>query len=365
MMKAIFARSRGVRNILIAAPYAAATMFALCPETLRKRWPSGATSVSAVRRLAVRLGAGVVMTTATVSLLLTAAAPATEAGAPPPLELITYEQKAEALHVNSIRFTANFDEDLDVKATSVSLPLDFIIDGGGEASALPKQAVIRFEGLGKGIEVRVVGGKTYVHKPGNAERDGGRPWVVEAEGLLSRWDGVDPYGLMSGIMGSLSVGAAGGGEEAIHGSGSFAQLSGVLAEAQSTKDVGSEIVNGQQATEFSATLDPRALLSKLSTKVLAELEKDTEASGSSAALGCLLGDGASASTARSGSGSEPGGTSIGSCTRVHQRGVAARWRASRVITVAWPGLCGLMSTITPSSSSTRMSSSAPEATIRL
>lgn len=197
-----------------------------------------------------------------------------------PPELLAFEQAAEALHVNSIRFSASFEEDFSIPLShSKTLPLDLPVQATGEESTVPRRAKIEIGVLGESTEARVIGETAYVRRLTPSDLGGvasGRTWTREAGGELARSTGVDPFSLGGSFVGSVS-GSEGGGETAASGeapaASSFAGLSKALATATSITDVGPELVDGAQATEFAATLEPATLLAKLSAQQEAELRK--------------------------------------------------------------------------------------------
>lgn len=170
-----------------------------------------------------------------------------------PPDLVALEQKAEALHVNSVSFTVL----TEVPAEVGSLVLSF--RGSGVASVSPEEASMESEMLGVTNKTRVVGHAIYTYSFVAAAHDKGRPWVRRhhAAGL-----GVDPLSLDGAVFSTSGVGS--GIEAGTAAGGSFAGIARAFAEASSVTEVGPEIVNGSQATEFSATLSPSEFLAGLS-----------------------------------------------------------------------------------------------------
>lgn len=121
---------------------------------------------------------------------------------------------------------------------------------------------------------RTIGRAVYTYRPSVAGYDGGRPWVRSenpppghggpSTGLSAIFDSVNP---LSGGSGSAQKGS----------NNLFAKLIGELNEAQSVREVGPASVDGQQTTEFTATIP---LTDLLTPRQQAEIEK----TGSSAAL---------------------------------------------------------------------------------
>lgn len=227
-------------------------------------WKSGCevATKSSMRRLlataAVALVCAASPTTASASL-------APPAATPPP-DLVAFEQQAEALEVNSVKFSVLYEISLGsfpgLKGMSFTLP----IEGEGETSLSPEEGFAKAGIFGMTTEVRVIGDTSYTRKPSATQLDKGRPWVREAHKRSIA--GVDPLSLGSNVVSTTTSGEAG---EAP--SGPFAALIEALSGAQTLTEVGPEIVNGSEATEFAATLSPNRLLAGISHELLEKAHK--------------------------------------------------------------------------------------------
>ncbi len=193
--------------------------------------------------------------------------PPEAAGSSLPPELVALEQKMQALHVNSVRFSALYELSLGSLPGTKGFSLTLPIEGTGEASVSPEEGFAKVGLFGQDTEVRIVGHTTYTRKPNASEADKGRPWVRETHSNAVA--GIDPLGLGSGVAGAGTNGEAQGASSA----GSFDGLAGVLNESTTVTEVGPEIVNGRQATEFAATLSPTKLLAGVSTELLAHMKR--------------------------------------------------------------------------------------------
>jgi len=162
-----------------------------------------------------------------------------------PPELQALQQKAETLKLTSERFVLNFL----VKAPSGK---ETTLLGEGVAAVSPTRAQITESAGGKRVSIRVVGHSVYVNYQGLARVDGGRPWVRVPDKQLSEESGVD---LTSGPQSAAQA---------------YTQLD---SAAESIKDVGPASIEGQATTEFTATINLQALLSKFGAKLVAKLKK--------------------------------------------------------------------------------------------
>lgn len=211
-------------------------------------------------------GAAVALMCALSPTAAAAASLAPPAATPPP-DLVTFEQQAEALHVNSVKFSVLYELSLGsfpgLKGMSFTLP----IEGEGVMSTSPAEGSLKAGIFGQDTEVRLVGDTSYIRKPTIAEMDKGRPWVREDHKRSTA--GVDPIGLGGNVVGATTSGEAG---EAPAG-GSFAGLIDALSGASAITEVGPEIVNGSEATEFAATLSPQRLLAGISNELLEKAHK--------------------------------------------------------------------------------------------
>jgi len=180
--------------------------------------------------------------------------------ATPPPDLVAFEQKAEALHVNSVKFSVLYEITLgSLPGASKGISLTVPIEGEGEMSVSPEEGFAKAGIFGLDTEMRVIGDTTYTRKSSAGHLDKGRPWVREVRKHSAA--SVDPFG----IGGLVAVATTKGEAEEASPSGSFAGMTGVIAGVSSVTEVGPEIVNGSEATEFAMTLSPRKLLSGLST----------------------------------------------------------------------------------------------------
>lgn len=225
---------------------------------------------------------------ATLGLAAGACSTASAAVALPP-ELESLELRGEALHVNTVRFRMSLEEAFDLKlGEGRSFDFDLPIEGEGVASESPEAAVFHLDTLGQDAEVRVLDGTTYVKRAtglGSPEVAPKRTWKREP-GIEG--GGTDPLTLGTGISGNVasedegSAGSPGAAGNPVSG------IAQALAAASTITQVGPEIVNGSQATEFAATLEPSALLGKDFPKLRATLEKIEEKQGHEAHITAQL-----------------------------------------------------------------------------
>jgi hypothetical protein len=171
------------------------------------------------------------------------AAGAVAATAPPELQAL--EQKAESLKVTSERFELQFL----VRAPSGK---ETTLLGEGVAAISPARAALTETADGKRLAIRVVGRSIFVEYPGLARLDGGRPWVRVPETRLAEESDVN----LTAAPQSAS------------------QAYALLNAASTTiSEVGPATVEGQPTTEFSATVDLDALLSRFGPKLVAKLQQ--------------------------------------------------------------------------------------------
>jgi hypothetical protein len=118
--------------------------------------------------------------------------------------------------------------------------------------------------------VRTIGDTVYSYLPAAASLDGGRPWVRSRRKPPPK-PGTTAAQVVA-VLDSLAPTLAGPGEGS---AGSFAKLIGYLNGAVSIQEGGSVAVDGQQTTEFTASLSIVKLLAgELSPEQLAKLEQD-------------------------------------------------------------------------------------------
>lgn len=122
---------------------------------------------------------------------------------------------------------------------------------------------------------RTIGKTIYTYKPSVASYDGGRPWVRSKVEPAPKPSGDSAK--FAAVIDSLSPTFAGGTTGV--SAGLFSKLIEELGEAQSVQEVGPAAVDGQQVTEFTASVPLARLLSP------AQLEAITKTSSS---LGELL-----------------------------------------------------------------------------
>lgn len=212
------------------------------------------------------------------------AAVATPATATLPPALVTLEQKMQQLQVSSDRFSMKvelggsgltgkgglFGELTEgsggkghreaaggkalVRSARTTPKMIPLFTGVGEQS-LPNEpgatevAVLKAKLFGVvPMEIRVVGGDGYVHEPGVARIDGGRPWLIMSLAEVSEQEGsfAAPTGPGNGATGGLS-----------------GRLTKDLETAEEVTEVGTATVDGKQTTEFAAKLNLRKVFEGL------------------------------------------------------------------------------------------------------
>ncbi len=161
-------------------------------------------------------------------------------------ELQALEEKSKELKIASERFTIDYL----VKAPSGKV---VSVTGAGEERTSPPRAQVQETVKGKKVVVRVVGSTLYTEYPGLARVDQDRPWVRSSASRLSSESGID---FLSGASRFTAT---------------YALLG---SEAEAVERVGPASVNGQEATEFTATVSLARLTSQLSASVRSELERD-------------------------------------------------------------------------------------------
>jgi hypothetical protein len=197
-----------------------------------------------------------------------AGAPIGPATLPPALQAL--EQKMEQLQINSERYsrTIRSAETIATERQSrhgkrisrrkrVSLSLTEL----GEASLSPDAGQVFIAGHTRRPSFLAIGSSLYSYSPKAARMDGGRPWIRLDRPDATSVAAIFPY---HGQAREVSLG----------GSGSYAGLINLLATAVGQVDVvGPATVDGQQTTEFTATVEPLSLIKGLSKKNLALIRK--------------------------------------------------------------------------------------------
>jgi hypothetical protein len=186
-----------------------------------------------------------------------------------PPTLVALEQKMEAIQVNSERFsqaihgtghTASSEQHgVNGKRIRHSGHVSVDITDVGEVSLSPAEGVIFAHPNASKPSLLLIGATLYAYTPTIARRDGDRPWVrfhgKAAPGTIELF----PYhGQPEEVSGS--------------GTGSYAGLINLIATAEgAVVENGPISVDGQQATEFTATVQPLNLIKGLSQKELEAL----------------------------------------------------------------------------------------------
>jgi hypothetical protein len=204
------------------------------------------------------------------SMLLTAAAlfatgpPAASAAAPPP-ELAPLLQKTAALQINTERFTG------EVTILPRHLPRKLKDLGGlklklsGEESVAPEAAAVTSTIAGEAVSLVLADDKIYLHEPGIAKLDGGRPWIELDEQSSGKLFGSNPS-LGSGT----GLGGTGGGISQDH----FKLETALLKASKDVRPLGPSTIDGQAVTGFAGTADPKQIEeTHLSAKLRAEVRK--------------------------------------------------------------------------------------------
>lgn len=183
--------------------------------------------------------------------------------APLPPDLVVLEQKMARLQVKSERFSQVSSGTIKVTNESNGKPVGrskrYSLDATamGEGSLASNEGEISIESSsGRSKEV-VIGSTVFTYSRKVARLDGGRPWVrARVPGAT-----VLPY--------QRSVDEADAG-----GTGPYAELINLLTTAVGeVAEVGPVSVDGQQATEFQAAVDPLELIRGLTQEDLQRIEK--------------------------------------------------------------------------------------------
>ncbi len=235
-----------------------------------------------------------------VAMAVAAAAPAAPAAAPAalaaegapapaqtpavvPPNLQALEQKMAQIRFNTARISLRFVfGELGSPAGGAELGSDvnkaksFAISAAGAIRFSPPAAAFTstVEGLGlpfltKTSKERTIGKTIYTYKPSVARFDGGRPWVRSRQKPAPKPD--SDSARLSAVVESLAPTFSGSSRG--DSTGWFTKLIEDLNGAVSIQEVGPVTVDGQQATEFTASLSLAKLLAgKLSPKQLASMK---------------------------------------------------------------------------------------------
>jgi hypothetical protein len=134
----------------------------------------------------------------------------------------------------------------------------------GEASLAPLVGKTFRTGASGPLKSIGIGSTTYLYSPSLTHEDGGRPWV--------RFKG-----LGAGALFPFHGGGPSQIEVKAGGTGSYAELIDLLATANGNVSiVGPTAVDGQQATELTASVTPLALLKGSSLKDIEEFRETLE-----------------------------------------------------------------------------------------
>jgi hypothetical protein len=180
-----------------------------------------------------------------------------------PPDLVALEQKMAQLRVRSERFsevtrgTVKLTNESNGRPVGRSRYVSLNGSAIGEASISPSEGEISITSSAGRSKKIYVGSAVYVYTPNLARLDGGRPWVrFRVPGIT-----IFPY---HGSSEEVNAG----------GTGPYARLINLLATAiGEVVQVGPVTVDGQQAIEFEAAVDPLALVRGLTQEDVANLEK--------------------------------------------------------------------------------------------
>ena len=183
---------------------------------------------------------------------------------PPALQAL--EQKMEQLQINSERYSRTIRSTGTItterrsrhgKRVSRRKHVSLSVTERGEASLSPDEGQVFIAGHTRRPSLLAIGSSLYSYSAKVARTDGGRPWIrLDSSGAVSVAT-VFPY---HGEAREVSFG----------GSGSYAGLINLLATAVGQVEVvGPATIEGQQTTEFTATVEPLSLIKGLSKKTLA------------------------------------------------------------------------------------------------
>lgn len=180
-----------------------------------------------------------------------------------PPELVALEQKMAQLQLNSERFSGVSRGSINVTNESngkPERPSKYVSANGterGEASVSPAEGEISVDGRHT-LATIVIGSTVYQYERPTKGSHGHRPWVRSRDADESPAMQILPF--------------QGGGRFEVDagGTGSFARLINLLTTAVGpvTAD-GSAVVQGQQTTEFTATVEPLKLIRGFTNEDLA------------------------------------------------------------------------------------------------
>jgi hypothetical protein len=206
-----------------------------------------------------------------VSLLAMAASSALAAEpVPVPPTLQALEQKMVLIHFNTARVSGVFAlGDLGTPAEGADLSMQanvcesLIVSTNANVRLSPSGTVAssRLEG-GPAIKQISVGRTNYIYEPSAKRYDGGRPWVRSVQ---------TPSKSSKGLFGAVP---AVGEDEPSTSTEVFTGIVDAVNQAQSIQEVGPTTVDGQQVTEYTATISMATLLAKhLSQKQIETAKK--------------------------------------------------------------------------------------------
>jgi hypothetical protein len=232
---------------------------------------------------------------AQVPLAPVAVLPITPAAGVTPLALQALEQKMAQIRFNAARISSRFVlGELGSTAggaelgSGVGKGKSIVTTGAGSIRFAPYASMFttRFEVSGEHLpsalastgQVRTIGSTIYTYTPSAASFDGGRPWVRSTHRPPPKPG--TKAAQVAAVLDSLTPALAGPDKGS---AGSFATLIDYLGGAVSVREGGSVTVDGQQTTEFTASLSIVKLLAgELSRKQLAKIEREGRAKPSEA-----------------------------------------------------------------------------------
>ncbi len=208
--------------------------------------------------------------------------------APLPASLVGLEQKMAQIRFNSAQISERFAiGELGSRAggaelgSGVGKSKNFVSVATGAIRLLPRASVLTdklevLEGpaghsLSGGVdtETRTIGSTTYTYEPSVAGLDGGRPWVRSRPKPRPK-----PHGALALLAAELAALAPTLTTTPSEHEGSFTKLIEDLDDAASVTEGGPLVVDGQQVTEFTATISLKTLLAgKLTRKELRAIGK--------------------------------------------------------------------------------------------
>ncbi len=134
----------------------------------------------------------------------------------------------------------------------------------GEASLAPLAGKIFAKGASGALSTIGIGSTLYTYAPKLSGKDGGRPWL-KLDGLSAA--SLFPYHGQDAPAIEVSAG----------GTGTYAELIDLLATANGAVQIaGAVMVDGQQTTELTASVEPLALIQGASAKEAAALPAKLE-----------------------------------------------------------------------------------------